>query len=239
MNRAKIALGHLYLARLERILGELLVRLSFFTGRLAGKLLFRAQWGYGEPEWFDHRLHLLDPERWFSDYWTASADNILKVLPLEGRMLNLCSGDGFYDYWFYRKRASDIECIEYNKEVFDFAMRHHAHSKIQYHFGNVLDFPLKPSYYDVVCIRGAIEHFSPADQIIIFKKSFAALKDGGFFCGDTPAKKIQMDKQLPSHEYEWSDEEEMRQCLGKVFSTIESWTIRSADRTTLFWRCQK
>lgn len=232
-----------YLVRIAKLIelffGEIFVKISSFTGIIAAKFLFHAQWGYNAPEWFAHRLHVLDPNKYFTDYWTASADNVVRALPLGGRLLNLCSGDGFYDQYFYRKRAAEITCIEFNREVHDFAVKHHSDKKITYILGDVLSYPLAQSYYDVVCVRGAIEHFSPDDQQKIFTKSFDALKPGGYFCGDTPAKKKGVEKQLPSHEYEWSDEQEMRRVLNAVFSEIETWSIVSEGRTTLFWRCKK
>jgi SAM-dependent methyltransferase len=223
----------------ELLIGEIFAFLSTATGKLAAKFLYHAQWGYEQPEWFDHRLHMLNPKDWFNDFWTASADNVLRVLPLRGKLLDLCSGDGFYDYWFYRKRAGEIMCVEFNREVYDFAVKRHSHEKIKQVLANVLTYELPAFYFDVVCIRGAIEHFSPEDQVRIFKKSFDALKPGGYFCGDTPAKKEGMEKQLPSHEHEWSDEQEMKRALARVFTDLETWTIYSEDRTTLFWRCRK
>jgi SAM-dependent methyltransferase len=221
------------------LFGEFFAGLSSATGKIAARLLFHAQWGYQAPEWFDHRLHLLDPDKWFNDFWTAYADNPLRVLPLHGRLLNLCSGDGFYDYWFYRKRADEILCIEYNYEVYNFAVKRHSDPKIKYVYADVLAYDLPQTYFDVVHIRGAIEHFSRENQQNIFRKSMDALKPGGYFCGDTPAKVGGVEKQLPSHEYEWADEQEMRQALNAVFTNVETWTINSADRTSLFWRCRK
>lgn len=223
----------------ELFVGEVFARLAAVHGKVAARLLFHAQWSYRTPEWFDHRLHLLDPELWFTDYWTASADNVLRVLPLRGRLLNMCSGDGFYDYWFYRRRASEIMCVEFNREAFDLAVRHHADARIRYVFADVLTCELPERHFDVVSIRGAIEHFKPADQIRLFKKCFEALKPDGWFCGDTPAKKTDGIRQLPSHEHEWSDEQEMRRALGEVFTSMETWSMISENRTTLFWRCRK
>lgn len=219
-------------------LGEEFARIAGEFGKAAAAYLFQAQWRYQEPEWFDHRLHILDPERYFNDFWTASSDNVISVLPFGGRLLDLCSGDGFYDYWFYRHRA-DVVCIERSREVCDFASKHHSHPRIKYMCGDVLTYGMPTDAFDVVVIRGAIEHFSAADQQLIFKKSLAALKPGGWFCGDTPAKKADGSKALGAHECEWHDEQEMREVLGRIFSEIETRTLVSEERTTLLWRCRK
>lgn len=217
-------------------------------GVRAAEHLFRAQWKYAEPEWYDHRLHFMDPERHQTDFWTMSADNVIRVLPLHGRLLDLCSGDGFYDYWFYRLR-SEVTCIENNRSAFESAMKRHSHPKIRYIFADVLTYQPQQSYFDVVLIRGAIEHFSEANQQKLFHLAHGALKSGGYFCGDTPAGGANV-KLLQAHEHEWRNESEMRAALSTTFSApnIETWSLESetslhgrtsGTRTTLFWRCRK
>jgi SAM-dependent methyltransferase len=227
--------------------GEELAAKAAKFGKEAAQRLFQGQWGHGQtPEWYDHRLHFLDPEHHFTDFWTTSADNVIRVLPLHGRLLDLCSGDGFYAYWFFRLRA-EVVCVERNQEAFDFAIRHHSHPRIHYIFADVLTLVPESDYFDVVLIRGAIEHFSAEDQQKIFRLAKSALKPGGYFCGDTPANTAE-DKLLASHECEWKDEAEMRQALSTTFENMETWFLDSETslhdndmgvRRTLFWRCRK
>ena len=224
----------------EMIVGEYFAKIAANAGKAASRLLFHAQWGYVKPDWFDHRHHILDPEKHFNDYWCESADNVLRVLPLHGKLLNLCAGDGFYDYYFFRNRAKEIVCIDINPEQYRHALRLHKAENVTYLLENILSYNLGEATYDVVVIRGAIEHFSQGDQQSIFVRARAALKGGGWFCGDTPANPAkQRGVQLPAHENEWADEGEMRRELEKVFGYVETNTMISYDRTTLFWRCQK
>ncbi len=164
---------------------------------------------------------------------------MIRVLPIGGRLLDLCSGDGFYDYWFYRHRA-DVVCIEKLEEAHKFAVEHWSHEKITYINADVLTYEPEPAAFDVVLIRGAIEHFNQEDQQRLFTMSLNALKPGGYFCGDTPAKQEDGNKALDSHEFEWADETEMRKQLSRSFmeSNIETWTLKSENRTTLFWRAR-
>jgi MoaA/NifB/PqqE/SkfB family radical SAM enzyme/SAM-dependent methyltransferase len=222
----------------ELILGEYYAQVAVRAGKIASDLLFKGQWTHETPEWFDHRHHLLNTERWFTDFWTASADNVIPVLPLGGKMLNLCSGDGFYDYYFYRKRASEIVCIEINEEAYRLAKRLHSAENIRYIKANVLTWDPPESYFDVVIIRGAIEHFAPQDQAIIFQSAARALKPGGWFCGDTPAKKTG-GKHLSWHQHEWADEAEMRNALSTCFNHVQTGTLASKEVISLFWRCRK
>lgn len=225
--------------RIEMIVGEYLAQIGLLVNKLAGDLVFASRWGDSESEWFDHRLHLLDPEKWFTDFWAASADNIIGVLPLGGTLLNLCSGDGFYDYYFYRKRAGEIVAVELNREALEHARRLHSAPNITYLQESVLTYDPPEGYFDVVVIRGAIEHFNRQDQCTIMQKAAKALKVGGWFCGDTPARRENNQKHLSMHEFEWADEQEMKRELGSVFQHIETGTLVSEKVTTLFWRCRK
>lgn len=224
----------------DNLVGEVLAEVTKTAGKVAAAYLFRAEWLYQEPEWFDHRLHVLDPEEHWNDFWTASSDNCNAVLPLGGKLLDLCSGDGFYDYWFYRYRASKIIAVERNHEVFEFAVKHHSDPRITYVEEDILKLNPAPDSFDVVIIRGAIEHFSQRDQQLVFELARNVLKPGGYFCGDTPAKRG-TSVMLGAHEYEWADEIEMREHLGRVFDQgrIMTRTMVSELRTTLIWQCQK
>jgi SAM-dependent methyltransferase len=225
--------------QLELLVGEYFTHVARRAGKIASDFLFSARWAHGESEWFDHRQHLLDPERWYADYWTLSADNVIPYLPFGGTMLDFCSGDGFYDYYYYAKRAKEVVCVEFDEEVFRHAVRLHQSQNIQYILGSILDYTPDSNYYDVVVIRGAIEHFTQEQQQSIFQKALQALKPGGWFCGDTPANPDKGKVLLSHHENEWADEYEMRQELELVFHHVEAYSVKSADRTTLFWRCKK
>lgn len=224
--------------------GELFAELARQYGQLAAKFLFRAQWSYGEPEWFDHRLHVLDMENQWNDFWTMSAANVVRVLPFGGRLLDLCAGDGFYDYHFYSHRAA-VVCVEKDENAYQFAVSKHSKPEIEYIHMDVLAYEPEANAFDVVVIRGAIEHFTEEAQQVIFKKAWDALKIGGYFCGDTIAS-TETGKAHPMHEREWRDERQMRDELSQILKPLgcndvdmETWSMKSKTRTTLFWRCRK
>jgi SAM-dependent methyltransferase len=219
------------------VVGEYLAQLAAEAGKIASECLFKAQWGFRQPDWFDHRHHVLDPVVRFTDHWTMSADNVIDVLPLGATLLNLCSGDGFYDYYFYRPRAGEIVCVDVNPVGHAQAVRLHSAPNIRHVLHDVLTYEPAPGHFDVVCIRGAIEHFSEDNQRRIFDIAKKAMKPGGWFCGDTPANPNPQALHA-AHEKEWADEAEMRAALSVAFRHIESKTIVSETRTSLFWRCQ-
>lgn len=219
------------------IVGEYYAFLTSHVGDLASKYLYKGQ--NSKRDWFDHRHHLLCPEREFLDFNMISGDNVIMVMPYKAKVLNLCSGDGWYDYYFFRKRALEIDCVDVNEEVYKQAKRLHFAKNINYILHDVLTYSPKENYYDIVLIRGSIEHFSRDNQQLIFKKACEALKTGGWFCGDTPENEKAKDLLLKQHENEWESEEEMKNELKEVFDNVETMRLRSENRTTLFWRCQK
>jgi cyclopropane fatty-acyl-phospholipid synthase-like methyltransferase len=156
-----------------------------------------------------------------------------------GRLLDLCSGDGFYDYYFYRRRASEIICLELNEIAYRYAVRLHSAPNIRHVNADVLHYEFPENYFDVVTIRGAIEHFTQENQQIIFQKALRALKPGGWFCGDTVANADKHFKMLEAHEFEWADEDEMRVELRRAFEHVETSTLVSQDRVTILWKCRK
>lgn len=223
----------------ELLVGEYLYRVWKHVGELSSNILSHAQWGFGGSDWFDHRRHLLEPDTQFNDFWAMSADSIVQVLPLDGKVLEFCAGDAFYDYHFYRHRASKIVCVDINPEPYKVYKRYYQAPNIEYHLADVMSFDAGENEYDVTIIRGAIEHFTMENQQKLFKKVLKGLKVGGWFCGDTPANADHDHKMLEAHEFEWDSEEMMRRELVKVFSHVETWSLVSRERTTLFWRCKK
>ena len=207
-----------------------------YIGKRASELLYEARADIKGIDWFDHRHHLLNPPVEFTDFWTASGDNAMSRIPIGGTVLDLCCGDGFYDYHFYRQRAERIVGVDISERAIALAQREHSAPNIEYIVGDICDILIWPfgGMYDVIICRGAIEHFDEEQQIGIFSKAWGALKDGGWFCGDT----VTPIGENEAHKHEWKNENEMRAALGKVFDYVETHTLVSRERTTLFWSCK-
>lgn len=226
--------------------GEVCAYISRFTGNLAASSLFYAQWRLATPEWFDGRISQLAPGKWGNDLHHIVYANVLEVIPLGGRVLDICSGDAFIPYYIYSRRADQIVCVDYDPNAAKHAARYHSKASIQYRHGSILEFEWEAEWFDVVVIRGAIEHFTQEQQQQIFSLAKRVLKPGGYFCGDTPANAQTEVRLLESHEYEWVDEAQMRQELSHVFSDVETQAYVNREpidgstlRTSLIWRCRK
>ena len=161
------------------------------------------------------------------------------VLPFGGSVLSLCAGDGFYERMFFARRADEIVCVDVNPACHRHFLRLYQCPEITYHLADVLTFQAPADHFDVVVIRGAIEHFSQADQQRIFRLAHAAMKPGGWFCGDTPAARDTGAKMLDAHDFEWRDAGQMRTELARVFGHVETQTLVSKERTTLLWRARR
>jgi len=235
-----------------RMAGETVARVSRITGRQAAALLFKAHWGFEPPEWHDARLSLLDPEKWFTDGSHVSRANIIGVLPIGGTILDLCGGDGFLAYYAYSRRARRVVSVDYDAAAHAHALRHHRKPNIEYVKSDIFAYDTGTSAFDVVAIRGAMEHFSESDQLRICHLAWRALKPGGWFCGDTPLNTTGP-KMLVHHQNEWTSEDQGRDLFGHVFPEIRTKLFESGEavayngelpardaiRTTLLWRCQK
>lgn len=197
----------------------------------------------GRADFYDHREHLLDNDKWV-DHWTMSADNIMGVMPDGAKVLNLCCGDGFYDKYFYSKRASEIISVDINEIAISHAKRLHSDECITYILADMMEYQPKEDYFDIVAIRGAIEHFTKDEQSHLASIAHTALKDGGYFCGDTP----KATDDCKFHHYEWRVKEDGINVFKSSFQEekISVSLFRSAmknsdkePRTTIFWRCKK
>ena len=228
------------------ILGETFAYISKKSGAIGASLLFKGQWRFEEPEWFDKRISQLSPSKWGSNVDHVAYANVLNVLPNEGRILDLCTGNAFVPYYIYSKRASEVVCVDKDFDAAKNALRLYRKPNIKYFYDDIFNFKWNKNYFDVIVIRGAIEHFTRDEQQKIFKKAYDLLKAGGYFCGDTPAGHEGNDKLLSSHEYEWQDEVQMAEELSSVFENIDTKTFISKEaiddktlRNTLLWACRK
>jgi hypothetical protein len=242
------------------IIGEYLLKLSVHLGRFASHYLKQGQWAFEPPDWFDQRHHTLDMEKQNKNSWLESIASVLRILPENGKLLDYCAGDAYLDYQFFRHMASEITCVDIDdsNEYKNYLIKKNSSvPNIEYIYEDVLTHNSKKNYYDVVLIRGAIEHFSLENQILLFKKIKLSLKENGWFCGDTPCSIQDENKIHPAdesvavtagkaqggnyaHENEWKDEQEAKELLSKHFDEVHTYSVycNIDPRTTIFWRCR-
>lgn len=226
--------------------GEAIFFLARQLGIESSNLLFKSQWGFQIPEWYDHRHSWLNPDVWNHDYVDCSVYNVLPRLPLGGSLLSLCCGDGFFEKHYYSKRCASIVGVDRDVSAFLHANRLHVAANIQYINSDIFQLSFPADSFDVVVMRSAIEHFTEDQQNTLFGCVKTWLKKDGWFVGDTPAN-INADeshKLLEHHEHEWTSELAMRSDLSRAFSEVVTSSLISNEptangkRTTLLWACR-
>ena len=227
----------------DLITGEYLIKLANFLAIEGSKCLKRGQWSHESPDWFDHRHHMLNPEEESKNSWLESISMVLRLLPEGGKILNYCAGDAYFDYTFFRQIAGEITCVDINNsdEYKNYLIHKHTNSpNIEYLYEDILKHEVKEDYYDIIIMRSAIEHFSEENQKLLFTKIKKGLTQTGWYCGDTPAKRVEDELEHDAHEFEWKDEDEAREVLSKSFTDVHVYSIfcNIDKRTTLFWRCR-
>jgi SAM-dependent methyltransferase len=139
----------------------------------------------GEAEWFDHDLdaYWQWPRRGSGLFIERGVLSSITMRPTD-RVLELCSGDGFFTQRFYALRAKEIVAVDANENAVAHARRYHAATNIKYLVGDVLgDLPAGP--FDRV-VWDAAMHFFNGEQIDQVLSSVAAvLAPSGMISGYT------------------------------------------------------
>jgi ubiquinone/menaquinone biosynthesis C-methylase UbiE len=224
--------------KVETLLGEYYWLVSTECGRMAADNMMKAQWSHSIPEYFDQRIQFLNQETYCADHFIVASAKMLEAIPLDGVVLDLCCGNGYQPWAFWSKRASKVVAVDYDKNAIKQAKNIHKKANIEYVEANILEYDFGIDKYNTVMMRGAIEHFSVANQIVICKNIAKALKLTGCFCGDTPLNPKNNSKLLTHHENEWSTPQEAEAVLKAAFSNVQTMVMPSRDRTTIYWTCK-
>lgn len=102
----------------------------------------------------------------------------------EPRIIELGSGDGRFTAFI--GEFGNADAIELSKDAVINANKLYPH--VNYMHGNVLDYPLENSTYDVVISQEVIEHIEDQEKYI--EVCFSILKPGGYLILTTPNKKV-------------------------------------------------
>lgn len=188
--------------------------------------------------WFDHRFDWLRGPEWWA--WHERGFAPMKHITSESRVLDLCSGDGFYAGAFYGRVAKIVHGLDRDKRAISHAKFYHMSDNVKFFHQDVFEeWPqLK---YDVIVCMAAIEHFSATQADELLRKVSSALSEDGVFIGSTiittdPNKH----GRNPEHDREFRSELELHQFLGRQFGEIHTWTSQwGATRQDTYFECRR
>lgn len=187
------------------------------------------------PEWYDHRTDLFTWSSMRQPLWVERGVYSREVMRIGDRVLDLCSGDGFFAYHFYSGSAAQVDCVDRDDTAIAHARRFHALPNVSFSKLDIFADPFPGKDYDVICFDAAIEHFTLEQIDVILKKCAAALKPHGVLTGYTNAE-ADHGKAHPDHQHEFGDEDELRGVVSKVFAHVGTVKTVYKERTNLYFR---
>jgi Methyltransferase domain len=163
-----------------RVLNALVRRLSAATHWLQYKAEGALQ---GDAEWFDHEIdvHWQWPRRGRSEFLERGVLSAVPMRPTD-RVLELCSGDGFFAQRCFAPRVAGVLGLDHNPRAVRFARRAHAADNVRYEVADIAaDLPEGP--FERVVWNAALTHFSDAEIAFILSATAAAMTRDGVLTG--------------------------------------------------------
>lgn len=203
----------------------------------ANHRLFLVQWGlFPLPEFFEHKIGL---------YWMWRATNsphslergIFSLLAMKqgSKTLELCCGDGFNAYYFYRARAGSMLCVDFDPKAIGYARRHFKSDAIRYEVADIRT-QMPTGSFDNIVWDAAIEHFTEAEIADVMNNIKQRLGSTGILSGFTIVERADGKKSLEHHEYEFKSKEDLARFLTPHFANVRVFETVYPDRHNLyFW----
>jgi SAM-dependent methyltransferase len=186
------------------------------------------------PEWFDHRADLFRFSEERRPYFLERGVYARELLPRDGRVLDLCCGDGFYPFHFYAETASHIDACDWDDTALRHARRWHSHPRISYSRSDIIVDAFPNNDYDLVVWDGAIEHFALGDIRKILEKVRSSLGALGVLCGYTILN--EGPRMHPDHSHEFGSADELAELLLAVFPAAATLETEYSDRRNVYFR---
>jgi ubiquinone/menaquinone biosynthesis C-methylase UbiE len=203
------------------------------AGELVGYLYLRS-WPTRHLPYFDHRYDFLrGPSNW---YWQERGIQGVKLIPTQGKVLDLCCGEGTYSGLYYSTRAAHVDAVDRNPMALELARRRYRLANVSWIDADVLSDPFPSSDYDVVTLFAAIEHFSVANGSALLRKIARSLKPTGALIGSTPIY-AEEGGHNEEHDNEFFSIEYLREFMQPHFGQVETWTSNWQGRVEAYFHC--
>ncbi len=195
--------------------------------------LFRKAWRtLKEPPHFeDHRNFL---NLWYLDGkkgWPLGRNPDFLMRGLFNRMvikkgdtvLDVCCGDGFFDYLFYSPLANQIDALDFDVEALKLARHYHQYVNIRYYQSNCLTESFPKNFYDVIIFDGAIAHFRKEEIDLLMNKFKGCLSAGGILVGSEALERLE--EKTWDHHQIFPNAQDLEQFLKSYFPYVSVKTL--------------
>jgi SAM-dependent methyltransferase len=198
-------------------------------------LEFRMRWQSGReaPEWFDHNLDV-------QFLWPSTGNTIALERGAFGhfavrhgdRVMDICSGDGFYCRHFWSPRASEVVGVDRDRAALAHARRNNSAPNVTFLERDLLVDELPEGPFDAVTWNAGIEHFEEDEILQVLRKAKRSLNPGGILAGTTD---IHGEGGYVWHKREFRDADDLAQLLAQEFAHVTVETSEHPNRKELLF----
>jgi SAM-dependent methyltransferase len=148
---------------------------------------FQYEWGAMEraPEWFDHYIDL--HWKWKATRnptsWERGTFGLLAMRP-GCRVLDLCCGTGFFDYYFYSGRAGHVVAVDHDSTAITHAKRNFHAPNIEFLKADIRT-QMPAGSYDNIVLNAALEYFTAEESDALLQAIKARLTTSGILNGNS------------------------------------------------------
>jgi ubiquinone/menaquinone biosynthesis C-methylase UbiE len=204
------------------------------------KIQFILEWRLSNPEYFEHQMDLnfmwkenrssFPMERGVFSSFALGND-----WPPKGSTLDLCSGDGFYSYYFYSKRSANVVAIDFDPSAVKFAKKNYSKARnVEFILGDIrLDIPDGP--FANIVWDAAIEHFTELEIAGLIRRIKSILTPDGILSGYTIVESEDGEKHIHQHEYEFKNREDLANFLSPHFKNVQVFSTSYPERDNLYF----
>ena len=186
------------------------------------------------PEWMDHFVDQYVQFREGKTLWTERGVYNVAGLKPGGNYLELCSGDGFNTFHYYRPFARSITAVDFDETALRHAREYNDAENIEFRKADIrTEFPV--GQYDNILWDAAIEHFTEDEIASIMGNIKASLKPGGTLSGYTLVEPEDGGKHLHHHEREFHSKEDLAEFLTPYFKEVRVFETIHPERHNLYF----
>lgn len=197
---------------------DLILNISLKLFMFIAKISYFKSWNLeanGRPQFFKHRINLAQWINGYSSWSFASRGTYARQQISKGSVvLDLCSGDGFYSYYFYRDVAKKIDAIDNDIDAINYSIKYHSAENIKYSKIDIVNEDFPSNTYDYVIWNAGICYFDEfqLDSLLI---KIGKLNKNIVLIGQLPKA-----NSHPDHKMEFLSADAFSNFISKYFNKI-------------------